>query len=158
MTLPKHTKVLAYVTRGRQLLVFTQPASPDAGVQVPAGTIEPAEEPADAVLREIREETGLERLSSAILLGMYECDLRPWKDELHLRHVFHVRVQEDAADEWTHWERHASDGSDAIEFRFRWIDAFDASIELAGYQGDMLPALRKRLTFNLPPSSLCSHP
>jgi hypothetical protein len=93
MTLPKHTKVLAYVTRGRELLVFTQPASPSAGVQVPAGTIEPAEEPAAA-----------------------------------------------------------------IEFRLRWIDAFDASIELAGYQGDMLPALRKRLTFNLPPSSLCSHP
>jgi hypothetical protein len=34
-------KVVAYVTRGRELLVFTQPGSPweETGIQVPAGTV-----------------------------------------------------------------------------------------------------------------------
>jgi 8-oxo-dGTP pyrophosphatase MutT (NUDIX family) len=143
--LPRRDKVLAYVTRGDALLVFAQPASPSAGEQVPAGTIEPGEDPMHAVMREIREETGLERISTPALLAIHECDLRPWKDELHIRHVFHVVVRGVVADTWSHWERHASDGSEAIEFRFRWVDAFDESIELAGFQGAMLPLLRKRL-------------
>jgi 8-oxo-dGTP pyrophosphatase MutT (NUDIX family) len=53
-------KVTAFVTRettgGRELLVFRHP---NAGVQLPAGTIEPGESPEDAVLREVWEETGL---------------------------------------------------------------------------------------------------
>ncbi|NDJ62254.1 MAG: NUDIX domain-containing protein [Chloroflexi bacterium] len=53
-------KVTAFVTRetrdGRQLLVFKHPS---AGIQLPAGTIEPGEHPEDAVMREVREETGL---------------------------------------------------------------------------------------------------
>lgn len=56
-------KVTALVTRetsqGRELLVFQHPT---AGVQLPAGTIEPDETPAAAVLREVTEETGLVRV------------------------------------------------------------------------------------------------
>jgi len=53
-------KVTAFITREanevRQLLVFRHP---DAGIQLPAGTIEVGETPEAAVLREVREETGL---------------------------------------------------------------------------------------------------
>lgn len=53
-------KVTAFVTRdsenGRELLVFRHP---NAGVQLPAGTIEPGESAESAVLREVQEETGL---------------------------------------------------------------------------------------------------
>ena len=52
-------RAYAYITNGRRLLLITHPESPDAGVQVPAGTIEPGESPKYAVMREAREETGL---------------------------------------------------------------------------------------------------
>ena len=32
-------KVVAYITNGQRLLVFTHPLSPEAGIQVPAGTM-----------------------------------------------------------------------------------------------------------------------
>ena len=54
-------RAYAYITSGSRLLLFTQPGAPDAGIQVPAGTIEPGESPRDAVMREAREETGLTR-------------------------------------------------------------------------------------------------
>ena len=52
-------KVVAYITRGDELLVFTHRDSPEAGVQVPAGTVEEGETLDAAVLREVHEETGL---------------------------------------------------------------------------------------------------
>ena len=59
-------RVAAYVLRHRgswQLLVFEQPAHPDAGLQIPAGGIRPQESLSAAVLREVGEETGLVCLS-----------------------------------------------------------------------------------------------
>lgn len=53
-------KVVAYVTHRRgdvvRLLVFEHPL---AGVQLPAGTVEPDESPDQAALREVAEETGV---------------------------------------------------------------------------------------------------
>lgn len=78
-------KVTAFVTRdtaaGRELLVFLHPyGSPDAapfgepgpdtaGVQLPAGTVEPGESPESGVLREVREETGVSQLTDVRKLG-----------------------------------------------------------------------------------------
>lgn len=44
-------KVSAFMARGRDLLVFRQPDFPAAGVQMPAGSIEPGEAPLDAAMR-----------------------------------------------------------------------------------------------------------
>jgi 8-oxo-dGTP pyrophosphatase MutT (NUDIX family) len=58
-------KVTAFLTRdgagGRQLLVFRHPAAGNgaASIQLPAGTVEPGEDPAAAVARELEEETGV---------------------------------------------------------------------------------------------------
>jgi 8-oxo-dGTP pyrophosphatase MutT (NUDIX family) len=56
----KIEKVTAFITRetrnGDQLLLLEHP---HAGVQIPAGTVNPSETPEQAVLREIFEETGL---------------------------------------------------------------------------------------------------
>jgi len=53
-------KVAAFITRetasGLELLLL---AHPYAGTQLPAGTVEENEDPRDAALREVREETGL---------------------------------------------------------------------------------------------------
>jgi 8-oxo-dGTP pyrophosphatase MutT (NUDIX family) len=43
--------------------------SPEAGFQVPAGTLEDGEEPERGVLREAMEETGLTRLEVVAFLG-----------------------------------------------------------------------------------------
>lgn len=54
-------KVVSYVVRDRQLLVFSHDDIPleVVGVQVPAGTIEPGEQPEVAAVREVLEETGV---------------------------------------------------------------------------------------------------
>jgi len=66
-------KVTAFVTResdrGRELVLLEHP---NAGIQIPAGTVEPGETPAQAVMREAREETGLDHLSIRRYLGRRE--------------------------------------------------------------------------------------
>src|SRR6185437_14423165 len=84
-------KVLAYITWDDKLLVFSHPDFPEAGIQVPAGTIESGEEPAVAVLREAFEETGLIGLTLVAPLGERMRDVTPFgKDELHHRYFFHL--------------------------------------------------------------------
>lgn len=62
-------KVTAFVvTRDepRHLLVFKHPT---AGLQLPAGTVEPGEAPVAAAKREVWEETGVEVASRGVVLG-----------------------------------------------------------------------------------------
>ncbi|GHO85715.1 hypothetical protein [Dictyobacter formicarum] len=40
---PIKQKVFAYITHQRRVLLFTHTFSPEAGIQVPAGTLEPGE-------------------------------------------------------------------------------------------------------------------
>lgn len=44
-------KAFAYITHQQRLLVFEHPDSPEAGIQVPAGSIEPGETPQAGTLR-----------------------------------------------------------------------------------------------------------
>jgi 8-oxo-dGTP pyrophosphatase MutT (NUDIX family) len=71
-------KVTAFVTRGvgsaAELLVFHHPRG---GVQVPAGTVEVGEAPADAAVRELAEETGLMAVRLVQALGREVDDLAP---------------------------------------------------------------------------------
>ncbi len=55
--------------RGDELLLFEHP---HAGIQIPAGTMEPGEPPAQAALREANEETGLAELTISRFLGEHE--------------------------------------------------------------------------------------
>ena len=67
MTLLKH-KVLAYITHGERLLIFSHPDCPEAGLQVPAGTLEPGEDPAEGAMREAWETV---QRGHAIANGLY---------------------------------------------------------------------------------------
>lgn len=111
-------KAVVYITRGDRLLVFDHVDFPEAGVQVPAGSIEPGETPSEGALREAFEETGLTGLSSPTFLGVSEFDMRPFgKDELHVRHFFHVRAADDVPETW----RHDEQGTPPIAFDLYWL-------------------------------------
>ena len=66
-------KVTAFIIKNDgnapEILLFKHPY---AGVQIPAGTVNPGESTEDAVLREVREETGLKRISIVKYLGEHE--------------------------------------------------------------------------------------
>lgn len=136
-------KAFAYVTHRGRLLLFRHPDSPDAGVQVPAGTVEEGEDPEAAALREAREETGLDGLAIAGFLGERLFDRAPYgRAELHRRFFYHVRCSGHPPDAWRHWERTPSDGSPApIALDFFWAPLPDGVPELIAGHGALLPEL-----------------
>ena len=83
-------KVYAYITHGSRLLVFRHVDFPEAGIQVPGGTVEPGEEWEAAALREA-EETGLRDLRLVRQLGERTFDLAVYgRDEVNLRRFYHL--------------------------------------------------------------------
>ncbi len=133
-------KVYAYITCEGHLLVFRHTHHPEAGIQVPGGTIEGEEAPHEAVLREAREETGLEELEINAYLGMLHFDLSTIGGAgIQYRHFFHLLFTGRKKELWQHLERTPSDGHPGpIEFEFYWVELPDGVPELAGEQGVML--------------------
>jgi 8-oxo-dGTP pyrophosphatase MutT (NUDIX family) len=143
-------KAFAYITHSQNLLVFRHPFVTEAGIQVPAGSIEPGERPEHAVLREVCEETGLSGLKIAGFLGE---QVRPMADfgieEVHHRYYFHLLIQDDPLATWRHSEIHRSDSSpEPIVFEFFWVDLSQKVPELIADHGRFLPELRKVLSLN----------
>lgn len=105
-------KVCPVVLRERdgrvQILAFQHPL---AGGQIIKGTLEEGEEPAEAVLRELAEESGIEDAVVVESLGEFI-------DEEHLQrwHVFLCRVDRPLPDHWNHF---TTDGGGHI-FAFFW--------------------------------------
>lgn len=88
-------KAFAYITQGNSLLIFEHEDAPEAGIQVPAGSIEAGETPEEAALREAKEETGLQRLSVIRFLGEEIRDMSDYgKQEIHHRYFYHLRCCE----------------------------------------------------------------
>ena len=137
-------KVYAYITRGDHLLVFEHTQFPEAGIQVPGGSIEKGEDPEAAVLREAMEETGLKELKIQRYLGKSEYDLAEVGNEgIHLRHFFHLRYSGEITPRWKSYELNPSDGSPApIEFEFYWVKFPGEVPELIAGQGDLLSEIR----------------
>jgi 8-oxo-dGTP pyrophosphatase MutT (NUDIX family)/RimJ/RimL family protein N-acetyltransferase len=136
-------KVVAYITQGDKLLVFSHPMHPKAGIQVPAGTIEDNESPEQAALREAREETGLHGLEMRSFLGVREHDLSLYGiADVHQRYFFHLECRQETPTTWHHHENDPSDESPApIEFEFFWVKFPDEVPELSGELGELLPKL-----------------
>lgn len=135
--------ITSVATNGHRLLVFRHPLSPEAGIQLPAGTMDAGETPEEAVLREAREETGLLDLKIVGLLGRHEFDARPFgRDELHDRWFFHLTCDAPTADRWMHDEVDPSDSpGERIPFEMYWVPLPDGVPDLDAGHARFLPEL-----------------
>jgi len=145
-------KMFAYITQGDRLLVFRHPYAPEAGIQVPAGTVEAGEPFADAVMREAVEETGLRELALVAYLGDHiraMCDVG--RDEVHHRHFYHLHYTGNVPDTWRHVEHDPSDVLSALPvFEFFWVRLPRDIPPLIADHDALLPVLCERLFSNQP--------
>src|SRR5262245_46930463 len=138
-------KVVAYITRerggARELLVFRHGDYPEAGIQVPAGTVNDGEPVEAALAREVFEETGLSGLEVVRKLGVFHYR-HPVTGRLHVRNVFHLRAAPDTPDSWEWTETGGGEvpEDEGYVFCFYWADLGE-EIELAGRQSDYLDYL-----------------
>lgn len=108
-----------------QLLVFKHKDVPEAGIQVPKGTVKKDETTYDAVIREVKEETGLEEFEVKKLIAEDE-----WENEdgaIHHRFFYHIHCTE-IADEWEHHPT-GGDEEQGLIFQFFWISS-ESEVEL----------------------------
>lgn len=134
-------KAVCYVVADEHILVFTHDAVDLAvtGVQVPAGTIRIGEQPAEAAVRELLEETGLAgRIVRS--LGAEDYDMQPARAEIARRHFFLMAVDDpELQAQWTAGEDDASTGTGHISWTCRWIPLTQAHV-LAGGLGAKIGA------------------
>ncbi|ACJ77909.1 NUDIX hydrolase [Bacillus paranthracis] len=142
MTVLYKKKVHAYVTREKegamQLLVFKHRDTPEAGIQVPGGTVDEGETLEAAILREVQEESGLRHLCIERFLADYIIHVKE-KKEYQKRHFFHVTLLTDVKDSWEHIVS-AGEEDEGLVFCYEWIDIAKYP-ELAGKQGEFLHLL-----------------
>ncbi|WP_255447994.1 NUDIX domain-containing protein [Deinococcus sp. AJ005] len=87
----------------------------EAGVQLPAGGVEAEEIPADAAVRELWEESGLQLTAPRHLVSYrWEAQL-PERFTRQVCHAYAYATLADLPDTWTHF-------ADGYLFAFRWAD------------------------------------
>ena len=122
-------------TRGR-VLTFTQRSAPSAGMQIPAGTIEPGESPAVAARRELQEETGVAAADGLIHFADSLEDMRGFRDEIHSRTWFITTAEGFPSAPWTHVDSRSD--ADDIVGEFTWTDTRAAASSLVAGQAAQL--------------------
>ncbi|MGE7879395.1 NUDIX hydrolase [Peribacillus muralis] len=132
-------KAYGYVTRIKngktQVLVFRHPIR-EAGIQIPKGTVEPHENTYEAVIREMKEETGLESLQVEELIA--EDFWENADGAIHHRSFYRIRVS-DVPDEWDHQPTGGGDEA-GLTFQFFWISS-EHEVQLIKGHGDYLSVL-----------------
>lgn len=136
-------KVYAYITCRDHLLVFDHHDFPEAGTQVPGGTLEPGETPAQGALREAAEETHLHGLELLCFLGSVHW-IPPGAACIHERHFFHLRYPGEPGAPWLSVEQSPSDGTVPVIFICYWVP-LAAPPPLIAEMDHFLPQLRASL-------------
>jgi len=118
-------KVLAYITKGegtkREILVFEHKDNPNAGLQVPGGTIEVDELLIDALYREIEEETGINREDLELKGKVNKSNYFPeHKNVIYERNIFHLTFIGKEYDGWEH-RVYGGGEDDGMTFCHRWV-------------------------------------
>jgi 8-oxo-dGTP pyrophosphatase MutT (NUDIX family) len=98
--MPNRRRAVVYVERDAEILVFDHRDHPEAGPQVPAGGVEPGEEPVEAAIREVEEETGLRLAEQPTFLGTYDHDDGLGRPATSF--FFRVNAPPDSPDAWEH--------------------------------------------------------
>jgi 8-oxo-dGTP pyrophosphatase MutT (NUDIX family) len=109
-------RVVGYVTRGRELLVFEH-----GGVtQVPAGRVDHDETLEEGLVREVEEETGVAGVSIVGELADAAEFARLFGPGAHDSHAFHAVTDAETPDAWTH--HITGSGMDSgISLPCRWV-------------------------------------
>lgn len=145
--LPHKRKVIAYVLQRRDdqwlIAIFKHRDFPEAGLQVPGGTVDDGESIEAAVLREVQEESGLKQFTSIFLLGTDEF-LHSEKSEIHDRHFFALIFGGEAPSTFTHQVSAGIEDSGLV-FLYTWYH-LEKVPPLAAEQGAYLPSLKARLS------------
>ncbi len=124
MTEKAYGFVVRYTEEGRGLLVFEHAGMPEAGLQVPGGTVEEGETPVQAVSREVLEESGLP-LGGWRPAALFESDGQLW-------HCYVTVPGMVLPDSWRA-EPLGPERTQGLRFEFRWIP-FEGEETLAGAQ------------------------
>lgn len=137
-------KAYAYLTRqvesGLELLVFEELPEP-SGLEVPKGTVESGETPREAVVRELREETGVNEID-----GLHKITSDHWphrsKPKEYHRHFFHLSTDHER-DRWHHVVTGDDDDSGDV-YRCFWIALAraDLTADMDDYLGRVQMATR----------------
>lgn len=136
-------KSLAYITFKEELLVFRQPDFPEAGIQVPKGTIEDGDTPLETIIREIEEETGIHYTDSPEYLGETETIVHSGNATyIEHRHFFHCPLKIKPKERWNHYEYHAKGKETPILFSFFWVTCVEADKILIAKQGELLHTIK----------------
>ena len=134
-------KVLAYITRhgpdGVELLVFEQEEHPEAGLQVPGGTVDAGETLVEALRREVAEESGL---VSPEAIRFLAAGPFIWEGRSQLRHFFHLAAPAGLPDGWRHVVT-AGEEDEGLVFVYRWLPRAEAMVQLVNEQGGWLHLL-----------------
>jgi|SRR5690625_2310389 len=129
-------KAYGYITRVKdgktQVLVFRHPIA-EAGIQIPKGTVKPNENTYNAVIREVKEETGLEvfEVESLIAEDYWEND----DGAMHHRFFYKINVS-NTPDNWD-YEPTGGGDEEGLIFHYFWIFSKD-EVELIRGHGDYL--------------------
>jgi len=141
-------KVIGYVIRKKnnqtELLVFDHDKDySEAGIQVPAGTVDKNENFEVALLREIYEEAGIAGLIVKNKIDQYSF-CREIQFCHNRRHVYCLTSKNELPDRWTH--QVTGDGVDKnFTFHYYWVDLETAKTKLAGRLGDSIDHLKRYL-------------
>jgi ADP-ribose pyrophosphatase YjhB (NUDIX family) len=137
-------RVVGYVTRGRELLVFDHKGMPDVPTQVPAGRVDPHEDLEAALAREVKEETGLTGIRVVAELADADEFERLFGPGAHRSQALHAVGKAGGPAEWEH--RVTGTGVDAgLVYICRWVP-LDECPPLWGDADPLVEKLRESIT------------
>ena len=95
-------RVVGYVTRGRELLIFDHKGMPHVPTQVPAGRVDGHENLEDGLRREVEEETGVTEIDVVSVLADGDEFKELYGAGAHESHAFHAVAGPGGPDAWEH--------------------------------------------------------
>ena len=137
-------RVVGYVTRGRELLVFDHKGMPEVPTQVPAGRVDAHEGLEDGLRREVEEETGLTEIEIVDVLADGNEFEELFGPGAHESHAFHAVAARGGPDSWEHAVTGTGIDSGLV-YVCRWVP-LDQSPPLWGDADPLVERLRMSIT------------